>query len=244
VTSAIILYATWEQNLPTYYNIAFIDWNGSILKVENVVAGGNATAPANPYRAGYIFIGWDKNFTNIQSNINIYALYEKVPVETFTVTFIDWDGTVIDVQVVNQGDDAVAPFNPFRAGYTFIGWDKNFTNVQGDLIVYALYTEDKADARDSDDDDSIIWWLVGGGAALFLLFLWLLLRRGTYKVIFMTISGEKIKSFRVSKNSKIELKKCPNTLIQWYQDQAFSRPWNFEKDKVKEDIILYSRETF
>jgi len=43
-------------------------------------------------------------------------------VSAVTVTFIDWDGTVLDTQSVKIGSGAIVPDDPARTGYTFIGW--------------------------------------------------------------------------------------------------------------------------
>ena len=64
----------------------------------------------------------------------------------FTVTFVDWDGTVIDTVKVYQGEDATAPADPVRDAdetyiYEFAGWDVDFTNVQSDITVTAIYTK-------------------------------------------------------------------------------------------------------
>jgi hypothetical protein len=56
-----------------------------------------------------------------------------------TVTFVDWDGSVIDVQTVPQGYDAKAPADPARKGYDFSGWDVDFSKVMEDIIVTAKY---------------------------------------------------------------------------------------------------------
>ena len=58
----------------------------------------------------------------------------------YIVTFKDWDGTVLKIEEVEQGQSATAPTDPTRENYTFIGWDKEFSNVQSDLIVTAQYT--------------------------------------------------------------------------------------------------------
>ena len=58
-----------------YYTVTFQDWNGTILKTEQVGEGYSATAPANPTRSGYMFTGWDKDFTNIQSDLIVTAQY-------------------------------------------------------------------------------------------------------------------------------------------------------------------------
>jgi uncharacterized repeat protein (TIGR02543 family) len=107
------------------------------------VAGGSATAPANPSRDGYTFVGWDKPFNNIQSHLDIRAVYKPLDI-SFIVTFVDWDDTILKEEIVAQGDTAHAPASPSRDGYTFIGWDKPFTNVQGNIIVNALYEKEIA----------------------------------------------------------------------------------------------------
>ncbi len=60
---------------------------------------------------------------------------------TFTVTFKDWDGTVLKTQKVNAGSSATAPADPTRNGYTFSGWDKKFNNITADTVITATYTE-------------------------------------------------------------------------------------------------------
>ena len=59
--------------------------------------------------------------------------------ETFTVTFADYDGTILKVETVESGKGATAPTEPTRTGYRFIGWDKDYTNVTSNLTVTATY---------------------------------------------------------------------------------------------------------
>ena len=61
------------------------------------------------------------------------------PIQYFTVTFVDWDDTVLKTETVEEGHAATAPDNPERTGYTFTGWDTAFAYVQSDLTVKALY---------------------------------------------------------------------------------------------------------
>ena len=123
---------------PVYHTVTFVDWDGAVLDRQTVEHGSGATAPADPARTGYTFLGWDKNFDNVIENLTVTALYE---INTYTVTFVDWDGTVLDRQTVEEGSGATAPADPARTGYTFTGWDKNFDNITGDLTVTALYEE-------------------------------------------------------------------------------------------------------
>ena len=84
---------------------------------------------------------------NTSSNSNTFRVYEVyIEVEytlTYTVTFKDWDGKILKTQTVTEGAVALAPPNPTRDGYTFIGWDKGFTNVRSNLEVIAQYEENK-----------------------------------------------------------------------------------------------------
>ena len=72
----------------------------------------------------------------------------------YTVTFLNDDGSVLDVQYVDKGSRAVDPItrsdNPIptptkestvSTDYTFNGWDKTFTDVFDDQVINATYYE-------------------------------------------------------------------------------------------------------
>ena len=57
------------------------------------------------------------------------------------MTFIDYDDTILDIQTVQVGSDAVSPDEPAnQQGYHFTNWDKDYTNVQEDINVTAVYS--------------------------------------------------------------------------------------------------------
>ena len=60
---------------------------------------------------------------------------------THTVTFKDWDGSVLKTETVEDGKDATPPADPVREDYTFTGWDKKFNNITADTVITATYTE-------------------------------------------------------------------------------------------------------
>lgn len=70
---------------------------------------------------------------------------EKIiaPKPEYTVTFLDDDGNVIDVQKVLEGSSAASPKAPDKEHYSFVGWDYGFTNVRDDLTVTAQYVKNK-----------------------------------------------------------------------------------------------------
>ena len=78
---------------------------------------------------------------NVQfTNMTYTVTYELASV-LYTVTFKDWDGTVLKTQTVASGGAASAPDNPTRDGYAFSGWDKDYNHVTSDLVVTAQYTK-------------------------------------------------------------------------------------------------------
>lgn len=72
----------------------------------------------------------------------------------FKVTFVNYDGTVLDTQYIEQFESAVDPItrdeNPISTptkdstiqySYTFDGWDSSFVNIVSDRTIYATYVE-------------------------------------------------------------------------------------------------------
>ena len=68
------------------------------------------------------------------------------PVITYRVTFTDGNGKIINTQDVKKGDAAKAPANPSLDGYTFKGWDQDFSKITKDLTVNALWEQNPAPA--------------------------------------------------------------------------------------------------
>ena len=68
-----------EEMLPVY-TVTFQDYDGRLLKTEQVNIGENATAPDITEREGYEFAGWDVNFSNVQADIVVTAQYVEIQV--------------------------------------------------------------------------------------------------------------------------------------------------------------------
>ena len=68
---------------------------------------------------------------------------EKTCTDKFTVTFKDDRGADLASVKVVYGEDATAPTVPTKDGYTFVGWSRPITNVTGNLVVYAIYQQNK-----------------------------------------------------------------------------------------------------
>lgn len=92
--------------------------------------------PTPPSHEGYMFSGWDRPSDFVVGDMTCTAQYE---IYTYTVTFKDYDGTVLKTQTVDYGASATPPSNPSRTGYTFSSWSGTYTNVTSDQAVTATY---------------------------------------------------------------------------------------------------------
>ena len=114
-------------------------YNGETLISEQVVNhGDSAVEPGEtPEKLGFDFIRWDTNFNKVNSNLEVYAVFEE---KTFVVMFYDHDMKKIGAtQFVKYGQSAIAPNLVERVGYTFTGWDGDFTNIVEDVVFTPKY---------------------------------------------------------------------------------------------------------
>jgi peptidoglycan hydrolase-like protein with peptidoglycan-binding domain len=67
----------------------------------------------------------------------------EAPKPKYTVTFVDEDGTELDSQEIEEGQDAAVPEEiPEKEGYVFTGWDTGVTNIHADMTVTAQYEKE------------------------------------------------------------------------------------------------------
>ena len=111
-------WAKWEIN---QYTVTVKPENGKADITITQDYGTPITAPTLT-REGYTFIGWDKAIpaTIPAENMTITA---KWKVNSYTITFDTAGGSEIAPITQDYGTAIVAPADPTREGYTFIGWD-------------------------------------------------------------------------------------------------------------------------
>lgn len=131
------------------YKVIFKE-NGRTKKTEYVTEGENATPPTLKEKPGYT-LSWDADYTNIQEDMVINAVWTKKdngggnttiivsPSETnkYTVTFKD-RGKIVKTEKVKSGDAAEYPYIN-RNGYE-LSWDKDFSKVTANITVNAVWT--------------------------------------------------------------------------------------------------------
>ncbi len=124
---------------PPLYTVTFKDINGKVIDVQEVYRGRSAKAPTAPSVTDKVFVGWDKDISNIQSDLTVTAVYTGAP--EYTVTFKDELGNTLKVETVISGHAATAPTPPTRTDKIFTGWDKSFSSITGNLVVTAQYRQ-------------------------------------------------------------------------------------------------------
>lgn len=129
------------------YVVKFYDANNNVISTQEIEFNSSAIAPSNPSKNGYTFIGWNNQFDNVTSDLNIYPIFKENtnpnPTTYYTVKFYDANNNVISTQTIKLGNSAVEPSQPTKVGYTFTGWDKVFDYVTSNLDIYPIFKQNQ-----------------------------------------------------------------------------------------------------
>lgn len=129
---------------------------GKLYNTQNVLAGNSAERPEDPEKEStqqyyYVFEGWDKDFSNIETDLSINAIYSE-HLQVYEVKFNTQTSLVhVDSQFIDYGSLAIKPEDPYIYGATFLGWytepntinefDFN-TQITGYTELYAKWRDD------------------------------------------------------------------------------------------------------
>ena len=69
-----------------------------------------------------------------------FAIADKTEYKSYTVTYKDYDGSIIKTQTVKEGETPSKMQAPYREGYAFERWDKSVGKVYEDITVTAIYS--------------------------------------------------------------------------------------------------------
>ena len=136
---------------PKTYNILFKDYDGTVLKRESALVGGTMpTPPAAPSRTAsaqysYTFTGWNPALTAAAGDAVYTAQYSET-LRTYTVRFLNWDGTVLATQasVVYGATPSYSGATPTKPAdgyttYSFDYWYPSLTAVTANRDYTATY---------------------------------------------------------------------------------------------------------
>ena len=158
VTKDITLHSKYEINK---YTVTFNDEDRITTKEVNY---NNKVEPViNQGKTGYTFKSWSKgkggeeyNFnTPVTENMTLYAVYE---INKYTITYIN-EGSEYHKEELTYGSKHEKIEDPFKTGYTFIGWyNENEEKVEypitvtKDITLHSKYEINKYTVTFNDED--------------------------------------------------------------------------------------------
>ena len=150
LTEDLVLYAQWKADS---YTVTWLNEDGTELEVDNDVAYGvmpeyNGETPVKESDAqySYVFAGWTPEITAVTGDVTYKAVFDE-KVNQYTVTWKNWDGSILSEDTVNYGEVPVyTGSQPVRDGdsehnYVFAGWTPEITAVTGNAEYTAEFTE-------------------------------------------------------------------------------------------------------
>ena len=124
LAAATALTANFKAN---QYTVVFKN-DGAEVKNETIDYASVITAPKNPTKEGYTFLGWFAGETQFVEGATVPfggITYEaKWQINQYTITFDTDGGSEIDPITQDYASAITAPENPAKTGYTFKAWDK------------------------------------------------------------------------------------------------------------------------
>ena len=145
----------FEKEKNIIYTVKF-DSNGGYGNMSSITCNEQekCNLPENIFKKeGYTFVGWstttnndvefktDLSFSDIENKLrnNEIILYAIWNINSYKISFLDYDKTLIQESEYNYGDKIEAPQDPIRVGYTFTDWDNSFDLATDNLVIKALY---------------------------------------------------------------------------------------------------------
>ena len=143
------------------FTVTFLTRGGNKLKEQVVEYNQAATAPNAPSVQGYVFIGWDKDFSHVTDDLTVQAQYEELPY--YNLEFDLDEGTVIGTLPLGGYEGSTIELPTLKKiGYRFDGW---VIEGETDLITSITLDQDyKLIAQYTKLDDPAAGYLeVGSG---------------------------------------------------------------------------------
>ena len=144
--------AIYEKEDPdaAKFTVTFLDWDDKVVKEIKVSSGGSiadADLPntATLVRDGYLFIGWDRNLTNITENITTKAVYKALSEDDIVVRYINSVTKEVFYQTtIKKGTVAPSIQTPTVSGYTFKEWLPDLQQLSQKIQISMQYMRQAA----------------------------------------------------------------------------------------------------
>jgi len=149
------------------FSVNFYDYFGELYKNDLVIYSGSAENfeldVDYDEEFEYYFTKWDKDFSNVIEDMEIYPVFYKVQRE-FEISFVMRDNVVN--QKVVYGMMPVMDFDTTIIGFDFMGWDKEITNTYQNETYIAIYNVKTFVVRFMDEDTLIDEMIVEYGDSI------------------------------------------------------------------------------
>ena len=151
VTYDITYIARYDYEISSY-KITWKNDDGTILDSEEVKYGtfpsykGSTPSKSSSNDSFYEFIGWNPAISPAYNDATYTAVYKEIE-NTYTVRWVNYDGTILYIQEnVNPGSNVSYPGEEpikIKEGYdcTFIGWSPKVNEVTSDITYTAQFNE-------------------------------------------------------------------------------------------------------
>ncbi|WII07067.1 InlB B-repeat-containing protein [Methanomassiliicoccales archaeon LGM-RCC1] len=156
VTGNITYTAQYDEVL-NEYKVTWVNQNGTVLKQETLTYGATPAYSGTPTmeRDGqytYTFREWTPAISNVEGDSTYFAVYDT-EVNKYTVTWKNWDGTILRTQSIPYGTtpsySGITPIKatPVDQKHSWNGWSPEIVPVTGDATYTATFDSHYFDVR-------------------------------------------------------------------------------------------------
>lgn len=155
-TIEAIIDSAHVESINEEITVTYMDGD-TVVKEETVYnKGGGATVvpPTDLTKDGYVLTGWqlasesvDVDMSGSGNSTKVQHITEDITLQaqwgkTWTVTFTDGSGNVLETETVTEGKSATAPKNPTREGFEFDGWSSELGPITSDTVINAKWKKE------------------------------------------------------------------------------------------------------
>ena len=127
----------WEDGS---FSVTFAPFAG--YEVEKVLVNNSLVTADGSY-----------SIASVNADTTIEVFFKVI---SYSVTFVDHDGSILKTETVAHGEAATAPADPVREHYVFTGWDTDFSSVTTAVTIRATYKPAEYTVRFLGWDGSVL----------------------------------------------------------------------------------------
>lgn len=150
ISETSFYYPVFKESI-RMYTVTFLNGDNSVLKTIEVAYNTSCMTPEEiptkeeTYKYTYLFSNWKEDYSIVTSDINVHPIFDET-IRTYTITFLDYDGTLIEKKSCDADGRVTLPSTPKRTSedsqmsYEFSNWSSSgWMQVKADETIYARY---------------------------------------------------------------------------------------------------------